>query len=115
MAYKNVHAVILITSSTDVLCGICQEEVGKALRSNDDEEEYDFCPECGENIIKSGEEMCYQCWLERQKEDEDEDKEALDWDEIAEENTDDELFGEDENDDEELTELEFDEDIDMEE
>jgi len=47
------------------------EEVGKAIRSNEDEEEYDICPECGEHIIKVGEEMCYQCMMEHVKDEAD--------------------------------------------
>src|SRR5665647_68710 len=70
MAYKKCPRCSLnYIKDTDVLCKICLEEVGKALRSNDEEEDYDICPECGEHIIKVGEEMCYQCIMEQVKDD----------------------------------------------
>src|SRR5450756_2209057 len=54
----------------EVLCKVCLVEVGKALKSrDDDEEEYDICPECGDNVIKAGEDMCYQCLMERTSDD----------------------------------------------
>lgn len=54
----------------EVLCKVCLVEVGKALKSrDDDEEDYDICPECGDNVIKTGEYMCYQCLMERTSDD----------------------------------------------
>lgn len=66
MAYKKCPRCNLnYIKDTDVLCKICAEDVDKALRGNDDgEDEYDICPECGESIIKAGEEMCYRCMME---------------------------------------------------
>ena len=54
MAYKKCPRCNLnYIQDVEVLCKICLDEVGKAIRANDvDEEEYDICPECGENIIK---------------------------------------------------------------
>ena len=74
MAYKKCPRCSLnYIQDTEVLCKICLDEVGKALRSNgEDEEEYDICPECGENIIKAGEDMCYQCMIEQIKDEVDE-------------------------------------------
>lgn len=71
MAYKKCPRCSLnYIKDTDVLCKVCMEDVGKVLRSDDDdEEEYDICPECGENIIRVGEEMCYSCMMEDLKQD----------------------------------------------
>ncbi|HHY81786.1 MAG TPA: hypothetical protein GX505_03780 [Clostridiales bacterium] len=111
MAYKKCPRCSLnYIKDTDVLCKICLEEVGKALRSNDDEEEYDICPECGEHIIKAGEEMCYQCMLEHNKEENDiETDKQDDWDKLPEVEEEDQLFDEDEP--EELTEIELEEEV----
>ena len=68
MAYiKCPRCSLNYMKDTDVLCKVCLEEVGKAIRSNDEEEDYDICPECGDHIIKTGEEMCYQCIMEQVK------------------------------------------------
>ena len=89
MAYKKCPRCNLnYIRDTDVLCGICRKEVGKALRSKE-EEEYDICPECGEHIIKAGEEMCYQCRKEKEKEDPDTEESRDDhWDDFSEEEED---------------------------
>ena len=64
----------------EVLCKICLKEVGKSLNDFDKDEEYDICPECGENIIKAGDDMCYQCAIEQMGEDvEEEDLESDAW------------------------------------
>ena len=98
MAYKKCPRCNLnYIKDTDVLCKICLEEVGKALRSNEEEEEYDICPECGEHIIKAGEEMCYQCRMERSKEDPDLEKaKPGDWDSFPEDEGEAQLFEEEE-------------------
>jgi len=76
------------------------EEVGKSLSDNDREEEYDICPECGENIIEPGEEMCYQCAMERMKEGEGERVEGDGWDDfLLAVDEDNEIFDEDMDDD----------------
>ena len=115
MAYKKCPRCNLnYIQDIDVLCKICLEEVGKALRNNDEEEEYDICPECGEHIIKAGEEMCYQCSLELGKEevDPDADKEE-EWDTITDENED-EIFADEEESDG-LTVIDLDEETEEEE
>jgi DNA-directed RNA polymerase subunit RPC12/RpoP len=99
MAYKKCPRCSLnYIKDTDLLCTICLEEVGKAIRrSDEEEEEYDICPECGDQIIKSGEEMCYTCMLEQSKDEVEpmKDKET-DWDKASVDD-DEELFVEDEN------------------
>ena len=83
MAYRKCPRCNLnYIRDTDVLCGICRKEVGKALR-NREEEEYDICPECGEHIIKAGEEMCYQCRKEKDKEDPDAGESRDDWEDFS--------------------------------
>jgi len=60
------------------------EDLGKSPRTGTDDEDYDICPECGDNVIKSGEEMCYQCQLERTKDTVDEVvKKSTEWSEIT--------------------------------
>jgi RNA polymerase subunit RPABC4/transcription elongation factor Spt4 len=102
----------------EVLCKVCLEEVGKAIRNNDeDEEDYDICPECGENIIKSGEDMCYQCMMERMKEEVDEESRKKDeWGDFLPKDEDEELFSDEDDEDlEDLEEIELDEKYDEEE
>lgn len=117
MAYKKCPRCNLnYIKDTDVLCKICLEEVGKALRSNDEEEEYDICPECGEHIIKAGEEMCYQCMMERNKEDSElEEVKPKDWDEFPDEVEEVQLFEEEDQEELEEVELELDEELEDEE
>lgn len=71
MGYKKCPRCSLnYVSDTEVLCKICLEEVGQALLSKDeDEEEYDLCIECGENIIKAGEDICIHCMLAQNDDD----------------------------------------------
>ena len=77
----------------EVLCKICLKEVGKSLNDFDKDEEYDICPECGENIIKAGDDMCYQCAIEQMGEDvEEEDLESDAWDDVLPEDEDIELL-----------------------
>jgi len=116
MAFKKCPRCSLnYIKNTDVLCRICLEEVGNALKSNDEEEEYDFCPECGEHIIKVGEEMCYQCMIESNKEEADlrESKED-DWDKAQDDDAADELYDQDDDDDD-LTDIDLDDELDEEE
>ena len=50
MAYKKCPRCSLnYIKDTELLCKICLDEVGKAIRNNEeDEEEYDICP----NVVK---------------------------------------------------------------
>ncbi|MBS7262669.1 MAG: hypothetical protein KIG36_03560 [Eubacteriales bacterium] len=48
----------------DTYCPVCLAELGKIKRDNTldlSEDGYELCPECGENMIAPGEEMCAQC------------------------------------------------------
>lgn len=116
MAYKKCPRCNLnYIQDVELLCRICLEEVGKAIRSNDeDEEEYDICPECGENIIKAGEEMCHQCAAENMKDEVDEESRKKDeWGDFLPEDEDDGIFEEDEDEDlKDLEEIELDEEYD---
>ena len=115
MAYKKCPRCNLnYVKDTDLLCKICLEEVGKALRSNDEEDEYDICPECGEQIIKAGEEMCTQCLVEQNKDEVDPPKKKDDdWEKVSDEEDDEEELYESETQD--LTEIDLDEEIEEEE
>lgn len=100
MAYKKCPRCSLnYIDERDVLCKVCLEEVGKALKLNEEEEEYDICPVCGENIVKVSEKMCYQCRLEHENGDILEkdalDSDADDWD-IDTPNGDDDVLSDDE-------------------
>ena len=44
-------------------CRICLIEMGKLEAPKEEYEDFDICPECGENLIKQGEIMCHQCAL----------------------------------------------------
>ena len=117
MAYKKCPRCSLnYIQDTELLCKICLEEVGKAIRANeDDEEEYDICPECGENIIKTGEEMCLQCLVEHMRDEVGaENRKKNDWGDYLPKGEDDPYDDDDEIDDEELgdlREIELDEDF----
>lgn len=114
MAYKKCPRCSLnYIQDMELLCKICQEEVGKAIRANgDDEEEYDICPECGENIIKTGEDMCYQCLMEHMQDEVDEESRKKDeWEDFLPKEDDDDLFGDDDEELEELEEIELDEEF----
>ena len=115
MAYKKCPRCSLnYIQDVQVLCKICLDEVGKAIRANDeDEEEYDICPECGENIIKAGEDMCYQCMIEHVKDEVDEESRKKDeWGDFLPKGEDDDLFDDDQDEDlEDLEEIELDEEF----
>lgn len=103
MSYKKCPRCELnyIKEVEEVLCKVCLSEVGKAIRANDeDEEDYEICSECGENIIKASEEMCYQCMMERMKEETGEQSdEKGQWEDFIPK--DEEVIFEDEDDDDE--------------
>lgn len=112
MAYKKCPRCSLnYIQDQDLLCRICLDEVDKALRSDgDDEEDYDICPECGDHIIKSGEEMCYQCMMEQVKDETEKDNglKGEDWDSF-DDDVDDTLVSDDDDEtDEELKQIELD-------
>lgn len=102
MAYKKCPRCSLnYIKDTDVLCKICAEDVDKSLRGNDeDEEEYDICPECGESIIRAGEEMCYRCMVESIKKEEKEEngKKDDEWDVYSSDDSNDLIVDNDEDD-----------------
>ena len=70
-----------INEETEQYCKVCLVDMGKIQGQPelDLEEEYKLCPECGENYLEEGEEICYACRLEHMKhEEKDEDSiEAL--------------------------------------
>lgn len=108
MAYKKCPRCNLnYIKDVEVLCKICLDEVGKAIRANDlDEEEYDICPECGENIINVGEEMCNQCLMEQMKDEVSEESRKKDeWGDFLPKDDDEDIF-EDDDEDEGLKDLE---------
>lgn len=115
MAYKKCPRCSLnYIQDIELLCKICLEEVGKAIRANgEDEEEYDFCPECGENIIKAGEEMCYQCLMERMRDEVDEESRKKDeWEDFLPKEEEEDLFGDEDEELKDLEEIDLDEEYD---
>ena len=61
-----------INEETEQYCKVCLVDMGKIQGQPelDLEEEYKLCPECGENYLEEGEEICYACRLERMKHEE---------------------------------------------
>lgn len=61
-----------INEETEQYCKVCLVDMGKIQGQPelDLEEEYRLCPECGENYLEEGEEICYACRLEHLKHEE---------------------------------------------
>lgn len=62
-----------INEETEQFCKVCLVDMGKIQGQPELEleDEYKLCPECGENFLEEGEEICYSCRLERMKRGED--------------------------------------------
>lgn len=58
-----------INADTEQYCKVCLVDMGKIQGEPefDPEEEYRLCPECNENYLEEGEDICYACRLERMK------------------------------------------------
>jgi len=114
MAYKKCPRCNLnYIKEHELLCKICLDEVGKAIRNNEEDElDYDICPECGENIIKSGEDMCYQCMVEHMKNEIEEENRKLDeWEDFLPKDEEEELFDDEDQDLPGLDQIEIDEEF----
>ena len=68
-----------INEETEQYCKVCLVDMGKIQGQPelDLDDEYKLCPECGENYLEEGEELCYACRKEHMKHDKDE--ESLDF------------------------------------
>lgn len=64
-----------INEETEQYCKVCLVDMGKIQGQPELEleEEYTLCPECGENYLEDGEEICYACRIERMKNQKNED------------------------------------------
>ncbi len=64
-----------INEETEQFCKVCLVDMGKIQGQPEIEldEEYCLCPECKENYLEEGEEICYTCRMERMKNNKDED------------------------------------------
>lgn len=119
MSYKKCPRCELnyINHVEEVLCRVCSSEVGKAIRVDSDEEEYEFCSICGESIIKASEEICYQC-LTEQTEDEvnnEENQKRDEWEGLLSEDKDDFFDDEEDEEDDGLMDLDDEMDLDVDE
>jgi len=60
-----------INEETEQYCKVCLVDMGKIQGQPeldlDDEEEYKLCPECGENYLEEGEDICFTCRMEKLK------------------------------------------------
>ncbi len=58
-----------INEETEQYCKVCLVDMGKIQGQPelDLDEDYKLCPECNENYLEEGEEICYTCRLERMK------------------------------------------------
>ena len=60
-----------INADTEQYCKVCLVDMGKIQGQPelDLDAEYKLCPECEENYLEEGEEICYACRIERMKRD----------------------------------------------
>ncbi len=58
-----------INAETEQFCKVCLVDMGKLQGQPelDLDAEYKLCPECNENYLEDGEEICYACRMERMK------------------------------------------------
>lgn len=58
-----------INAETEQYCKVCLVDMGKIQGQPelDLDAEYKLCPECEENYLEEGEEVCYACRIERMK------------------------------------------------
>ena len=58
-----------INADTEQYCKVCLVDMGKIQGQPelDLDAEYKLCPECEENYLEEGEEICYACRIERMK------------------------------------------------
>lgn len=108
MSYKKCPRCELnyIKDVEEVLCKVCLSEVSKAIRANDEEEDYELCSECGENIIKASEDMCHLCFKEHMTDEADGQIHKKDgWEDFLPKDEDD-IFVSEEDEDDDLGDLE---------
>ena len=60
-----------INEDTEQYCKVCLVDMGKIQGQPefDLDEDYRLCPDCGENYLEEGEDICYACRMERMKRD----------------------------------------------
>ena len=58
-----------INEETEQYCKVCLVDMGKIQGQPELEldDEYRLCPECNENYLEEGEEICYACRIEKMK------------------------------------------------
>lgn len=59
-----------INEETEQYCKVCLVDMGKLncpLDFDIEESDYRICPECSENYLEEGEDLCYACRLEHMK------------------------------------------------
>jgi len=69
-----------INEETEQFCKVCLVDMGKIQGGPELEldEEYKLCPECGENYLDEGEEICFACRNERIKRGEGKNEDSVD-------------------------------------
>ena len=69
-----------INEETEQYCKVCLVDMGKIQGQPELEldDEYRLCPECNENYLEEGEDICYACRLERLKHDDNKEDDDID-------------------------------------